>query len=86
LNDAATEIKKIFVTTKATELLINPFAHLSSNLAKPKLATELAKGLYQLLKVPAADPARVHYSPFGWYKQFDMQVLGHGDAQLFRGF
>ncbi|MBT5842535.1 MAG: threonine--tRNA ligase, partial [Thaumarchaeota archaeon] len=54
-----------------------PYAHLSSNLAKPSVAisllSEMEKG--------ASDLDEVSHSPFGWTKSYKLQVKGHPLAE-----
>lgn len=81
---AAQDILAVQATVKAATIVINPFAHLSSELAKPSLAREVLKELTQSLEV--SSPIPVVYTSFGWYKEFTTDVHGHGQSQLFRSY
>ena len=80
---ASVEIAKIVGAVKVDQVLLNPFAHLSSTLAKPKQAISVLRATVQNL---ANQGIQTHYSPFGWYKGFSFEVLAHDSSQLFRVF
>jgi threonyl-tRNA synthetase len=80
---ASIEVAKIARSVKAESVLLNPFAHLSNSLAKPKQAIQVIKAMAGQL---ASQGIQVHYSPFGWYKEFSFEVLAHDASQLFRSF
>lgn len=75
------EVKKIAEQVKTETIVLYPYAHLSSSLAKPELAVsvldEAQKGLKKLFKV-------VERAPFGFYKEFEMKVKGHPLSELSR--
>ncbi len=79
LEKAVSTISNDFITVKAERILLYPYAHLSSNLAKPNVAKLLLAKLYQLLK---AKNFEVYKSPFGWYKSFSISCLGHPLSEL----
>lgn len=54
------------------KLLLYPYAHLSSNLAKPSVAISLLKEMEE-----GASELEVSHSPFGWTKSYKIQVKGH---------
>ena len=80
---ASTEIAKVAKAVQADQVLLNPFAHLSSSLAKPKEAISLFKAMEQNLSTKGI---QTHCSPFGWYKGFSFEVLAHNSSQLLREF
>jgi len=80
---ASMEIAKIAKAVQAEQVLLNPFAHLSNSLAKPKQAISVLKATAQHLSTQGI---QTHYSPFGWYKGFTFEVLAHNSSQLFRVF
>jgi threonyl-tRNA synthetase len=80
---ASIEVAKIAKLVKAESVLLNPFAHLSNSLAKPKQAIQVLKTMAGQL---ASQGIQVYYSPFGWYKEFSFDVLAHNSSQLFRSF
>ncbi|EIJ66701.1 threonine--tRNA ligase, partial [Candidatus Nitrosopumilus salaria BD31] len=58
------------------KLLLYPYAHLSSNLAKPSTAMALLKEMES-----GASDLEVSHSPFGWTKSYKLQVKGHPLAE-----
>jgi len=77
----AAEIKDKFDEVKAKNILIYPYAHLSSDVAKPYTADRFLKETEKALrdmKLP------VQTSPFGWYKEFQLKCLGHPLAESFK--
>lgn len=76
------EIKDIAKQVKADKVVLYPYAHLSSNLAKPDAAVEVLKKAEQKLK----KDFKVLRSPFGWYKKFEISCKGHPLAELSREF
>ncbi|MFH0971122.1 MAG: threonyl-tRNA synthetase editing domain-containing protein, partial [Candidatus Micrarchaeota archaeon] len=76
---AALEIKKNFLEVRAGTILLYPYAHLSSNLAKPADAVYLLQELYAEILKYSPDS---HKSPFGYYKSFEMRCKGHPLAEL----
>lgn len=59
-------ILDIYNRVKADSVVIYPYAHLSSNLAKPEIAVKILESLENMLK----DKVKVYRAPFGWYKAF----------------
>lgn len=78
VSTAAGELLKLSAKLKSPRILINPFAHLSSALAKPDKALRLSTAL--------ADKLNAARLPFGWYKSFSISVKGHENSQIFREF
>lgn len=76
---AASDIKKHLGEVKAETVVIYPYAHLSSNLAKPGDAVLLLSKL--LSQVQLFNPSAIR-SPFGWYKTFELKCKGHPLAEL----
>lgn len=76
---AAAAIEKNFNEVKAARILLYPYAHLSSNLAKPGEAVAVLDALLNDLR--AFSPT-VEKSPFGWYKSFELKCKGHPLAEL----
>ncbi len=76
-------IKKTAGEVKAKNLVLYPYAHLSSNLAAPQAA------LGMLLEAEAAlkkDKFSVTHAPFGYYKEFELKVKGHPLSELSKEF
>ena len=78
---AAGEIEDIAGQLKETRIVLYPYAHLSSSLARPEKAREI---LEQMEGAVRARGLEVHRSPFGWYKAFDIAAKGHPLSELSR--
>ena len=80
--EAVQSINEVVLQVKPLEVLIYPYAHLSSDLAPPSKAQEILSKLYmeasKTLNVP------VHKAPFGWYKAFKLDCYGHPLSELSR--
>ncbi len=68
---------------KFKRVLIHPYAHLSKSLGSPKLAKDFFNKLRDRL---AKEKIEVHKSPFGWYKAFRLDCIGHPLAEAYREF
>ncbi|MFH0808797.1 MAG: threonine--tRNA ligase [archaeon] len=72
-------IKKIAAEIKTDNIVLYPYAHLSSNLASPETAIEfLAEAAQQLSEF------NVLQAPFGYYKSLELKVKGHPLSELSR--
>lgn len=80
---ASADIADVLAKVKAERLVLYPYAHLSSNLASPKLAVDVLKATEAALKARGIE---VHRSPFGWYKGFEIRCKGHPLSELSREF
>ncbi|MBN1677776.1 MAG: threonine--tRNA ligase [Candidatus Thermoplasmatota archaeon] len=80
---AANDFAEVFSKVNAERLVLYPYAHLSSNLAGPKLAVDVLKATEAAI---AAKGIEVHRSPFGWYKGFEIKCKGHPLSELSREF
>jgi len=76
---AAEAIKKNFEQVKAATVFINPYAHLSNDLAKPDKATALLFELHDAVKKFSPDAKK---GVFGYYKEFELKCKGHPLAEL----
>jgi threonyl-tRNA synthetase len=76
------EIKNIAAQVSTSTIVLYPYAHLSSKLAKPQLAEQLMKDAENLLK----EKYQVSRAPFGWYKSFTIACKGHPLSELSREF
>ena len=74
--NAISQIKNSMEKIGCTKLLLYPYAHLSSNLAKPSVAISLLKEMES-----SASNLEVSHSPFGWTKSYKLQVKGHPLAE-----
>lgn len=65
----------------AKNIVLYPYAHLSSNLANPEIAQKILEETEKSLK-------KLKYSvskaPFGYYKEFELKVKGHPLSELSR--
>jgi threonyl-tRNA synthetase len=80
---AAADIAEVFGKVEAQKVVLYPYAHLSSDLAKPDLAMEVLKATEAAIAAKGLD---VHRSPFGWYKAFEIRCKGHPLSELSREF
>ncbi|TAL47753.1 threonine--tRNA ligase [archaeon] len=78
--EGATEFLK---QLKIKKVLIYPYAHLSSNLAKPTAAFEILTLMEKFAKDAKLE---VYRAPFGWNKQFAISVKGHPLAEQSRTY
>ena len=76
------EIKNIAQQVNATNIVLYPYAHLSSSLSNPKIAEQLMKDAQEQLK----EKFKVSRAPFGWYKSFNISCKGHPLSELSREF
>ena len=74
--NAISQIKNSMEKIGCKKLLLYPYAHLSSNLAKPSTAMTLLKEMEN-----SASDLEVSHSPFGWTKSYKLQVKGHPLAE-----
>ncbi|NCN86246.1 threonine--tRNA ligase [archaeon] len=74
-------IKTIASQVGAKNIVLYPYAHLSSDLGKPELAVEFLKTAEKRLK---EEGVNVFRAPFGYYKTFEMKVKGHPLSELSR--
>ena len=74
--NAISQIKESMQKIGCKKLLLYPYAHLSSNLAKPSVAISLLKEMES-----SASDLDVSHSPFGWTKSYKLQVKGHPLAE-----
>jgi len=78
-NKLSKEIKEIASQVKTKNIVLYPYAHLSSNLANPQKALEILKTTEKLLK-----DFKVARAPFGYYKSFELKCKGHPLSELSR--
>ena len=76
------EIKNIAQQVNAKNIVLYPYAHLSSSLSNPKVAEQVLKDAEKLL----TDKFQVTRAPFGWYKAFNVACKGHPLSELSREF
>jgi len=78
----AENIKDIAGQVKAKNIVLYPYAHLSSNLSSPEIAENILKETEALLKKDKQ--FSVTRAPFGWYKEFELKCKGHPLSELSR--
>jgi len=83
LNKYLHEIKSIAQQVSTRNIVLYPYAHLSSSLSKPKVAEDLMKEAEEIL---GKENYQVTRAPFGWYKAFDIKCKGHPLSELSREF
>lgn len=78
---AIDEAAKFMKNLKANRVLLYPYAHLSSDLAKPADALDVMKEMEVHSKEIGLETYR---APFGWNKKFSIAVKGHPLAEQSR--
>jgi len=78
---AIDEVQAFLEKLKVNRVIIYPYAHLSSNLAKPTEALRIVKAMEAYAKEKRIE---AHRAPFGWNKQFTISIKGHPLAEQFR--
>lgn len=81
--NAAGDVKRNFGEVHAKNLLVYPYAHLSSNLAKPAQAVKILNVFFEECKKHVANAEK---SVFGYYKEFELKCKGHPLAELSKSF
>ncbi|MEK6757699.1 MAG: threonine--tRNA ligase, partial [Nanoarchaeota archaeon] len=80
VNALVENVKDIAKQVNAKNIVLYPYAHLSSNLASPDVAIEVLEKSEKALK----KFFNVVKAPFGYYKEFEMKVKGHPLSELSR--
>ncbi len=75
---AANEVRKTAAQLSVRNVMLYPYAHLSSDLANPDVAIAVLQALECELKVDFD----VKRAPFGWYKSFSLSCKGHPLSEL----
>ena len=78
---AVESIKEVARLVKTDDIVIYPYAHLSSDLGSPDVAIPLLANVEKTLK---SDGLEVKRSPFGYYKSFKLHCKGHPLSELSR--
>jgi len=66
---------------KTKNIVLYPYAHLSSNLSNPEIAQKILIKSEEVLK---KNKFKVIKAPFGYYKEFELKVKGHPLSELSR--
>ncbi|MDK2940479.1 MAG: threonyl-tRNA synthetase, partial [Methanolobus sp.] len=80
ISKAVEEIKSVATQVKAENIMVYPYAHLSSDLSSPKAGVAVLKGIEDAL----SGEFIVKRAPFGWYKAFKISCKGHPLSELSR--
>jgi threonyl-tRNA synthetase len=80
---AINDVRAFLGKLKVNRILIYPYAHLSSQLAKPAEALKVLKAMEAYAKQKGLETYR---APFGWNKQFAVSVKGHPLAEQSRSY
>jgi threonyl-tRNA synthetase len=78
---AVEEAQAFLEKLKVNRILIYPYAHLSSYLAKPTEALKVVRAMELCAKEKGIETYR---APFGWNKQFTISIKGHPLAEQSR--
>lgn len=81
VDKAVESIVNVAGQVKAKNIMLYPYAHLSSNLSTPAVAVEVLKNLETAMKGKGYEVKR---APFGWYKTFTIKCKGHPLSELSR--
>jgi threonyl-tRNA synthetase len=79
IDNSVKEIVNVYKEVKAKNVVLYPYAHLSSNLAQPSVGVEVMKKMEDEIK---KQKIPVQRAPFGWYKAFDLKCKGHPLSEL----
>ena len=74
------EIVDVASQVKVKNIVLYPYAHLSSELGEASKALKILKNTEKIL----SRKFKVTRAPFGWYKAFEISVKGHPLAELSR--
>ncbi|GIJ29235.1 threonine--tRNA ligase [Micromonospora qiuiae] len=77
---AAMQIRATADKLGATRVMVYPYAHLSSDLAKPRIAIGVLGQVADLICDESG--LEVHRAPFGYYKSYDIACKGHPLSEL----
>ncbi|CEA13687.1 MULTISPECIES: threonine--tRNA ligase [Methanobacterium] len=81
VDNAVKEIMDVAGKIKAENIVIYPYAHLSSSLGAPDIAKDILANMESALLSRDLPVSRV---PFGWYKAFEVSCKGHPLSELSR--
>jgi threonyl-tRNA synthetase len=65
---------------KTGDVMLYPYAHLSSNLSSPRVATKVLAKIGDLMR--QEEGLTIHEAPFGFYKGFEIECKGHPLSEL----
>lgn len=79
--DAKQKILAHQARVKAETLWLYPYAHLSSDLASPRMAQKILDMMWKAFQGADGGP-KLMRAPFGWYKAFDIKAKGHPLSEM----
>jgi threonyl-tRNA synthetase len=79
---AARQVDSTAKDVGAKRIMVYPYAHLSSDLAPPRVATDVLDRMFTTLS--STSELEVHRAPFGYYKSFEITSKGHPISELAR--
>jgi threonyl-tRNA synthetase len=77
---ASSQIEATALKLGAERVMVYPYAHLSSDLAKPRVAISVIDEIAKRLRADTA--LDVHHAPFGYYKAYEISCKGHPLSEL----
>jgi len=80
IKKASEAIREVTSQVNTGRVMLYPYAHLSSDLASPKSAVSILRGIEELI----SSDLEVKRAPFGWYKSFQISCKGHPLSELSR--
>ncbi len=83
VKELAEAVRKTASEVKARNIVLYPYAHLSSKLAPPDAALEYIVETEQIL---SREGYKITRAPFGYYKEFELKVKGHPLSELSKEF
>ena len=83
IKELVSAVKKTAEEVKAKNIVLYPYAHLSSNLSSPDLALQI---LVEAEKELSQQKFNVTRAPFGYYKEFELKCKGHPLSELSKEF
>ena len=87
LESIARDILDVAGKVKAQCIVLYPYAHLSSELAKPDRAILVFNELEKILSEECTRRnLKFHAAPFGYYKEFQLKCYGHPLSELSRSY
>ncbi len=81
VENAVSEVINVSGQVKPDNVVIYPYAHLSSSLSSPDAAKSILMDMESKLKEEGFAVSRI---PFGWYKSFEISCKGHPLSELSR--
>lgn len=81
INEGSNNIEEVAKKVNVNNIMLYPYAHLSSDLGSKDSAIKILEGIKENLNNKKFDVQR---SAFGWYKSFEIETKGHPLSELSR--